>query len=477
MDYTEEKKYNKNNNNDSNNIINLKLIEFKQLMEDFDLNRFDNYSINLDYINKNKAIYKNNKINNNNNNNNNKNNETNNNINYEKKNVLNKKFISKEMSGSLKKKQTLKPYLMNKFLSSKKAVSNLGESLAFKDKLNNNSINASKDLLVSNNSSNYSKQNIENNNTMTKDEIEKNDNFRELILNKSNKSYIFIIKFYIIIFMILFLAIIIFSIFKIQYTINFNKKYENFFIDFTTITNRYSLLYYYYNILRTLLIYPEGDYKLEFEKIMDTVDEVYVIESKKFTEVFSKDTNSYPETMNFFNLVMESKNNLTNKIMENICGDEEDCYNYLESSYNIFDSGIDFAYRTCFNNMKNIYLDYQKLKNKTNITELNSTLINSKNSNFGKIGLALSHVFFYVEEAIFDCFDIDVTNLEHSYNNKMSLFNIITIIFSIFIFLFVIIFMFITIWKYTSSIKDSTYRINCSFYYIKKYSLTTYRHS
>ena len=471
LDFTEEKNYNKNNN-DSNNIINLKLIEFKQLMEDFDLNRFDNYSINIDYINNNKAIYKNNKINNNNNN------ETNNNTNNEKKNKLNKKFISKEISNSVTKKETFKPYLMNKFLSSKNSSTNRGGSLAFKDKLNNNSINASKDLLVSNNSSNYSKQNIENNhNTLAKDEIEKNDNFRELILNKSNKSYIFIIKFYIIIFMILFLAIIIFSIFKIQYTINFNKKYENFFIDFTSITNRYSLLYYYFNILRTLLLFPEGDYKMKFEKIMDTIDEVYAKESKNFTEVFSKDTSTYPETMNFFNLVMESKNNLTYKIMENICNDEEDCYNYLESIYNIFDSGIDFAYKTCINNMKNIYLDYQKLKNKTNITEINSTLINSKNSNFGKIGLALCHVFFYVQETIFDCFDLDVTNLEKSYNNKMSLFNIITIIFSIFIFLFVIIFMFITIWKYTSSIKDSTYRINCSFYYIKKYSLTTYRHS
>ena len=127
--------------------------------------------------------------------------------------------------------------------------------------------------------------------------------------------------------------------------------------------------------------------------------------------------------------------------------------------------------------MKNLYLNYKKLNNKTNINEINSTLINTKDFYFIKIGLALCHVFFYVQEKIFDCFDEDAILLKESYNNRMSLLNIITIVFSIFIFLFVIIFMLISISKYTSSIKDSTYRINCSFYYIKKYSLTGYKQS
>ena len=172
---------------------------------------------------------------------------------------------------------------------------------------------------------------------------------------------------------------------------------------------------------------------------------------------------------------MESKNNLTNKIKEIICEEEEDCENYLDSNYNIFDSGVDFAFRSSITNIKNIFLNYKKLKNKTDINEINLTLINSIDSQFVKIEFGLSHVFFYVQEKIFDYFDIDISNLEENYNKKMNLFNIVTILFSILIVLFVIIFMFISIWKYSGSIKDSTYRINISFYYIKKYSISTYR--
>ena len=49
-----EKEYDKNNIN--NNIIRLKLYEFKKIIEDFDLNKFAEYSINLDNLEKSKFI-------------------------------------------------------------------------------------------------------------------------------------------------------------------------------------------------------------------------------------------------------------------------------------------------------------------------------------------------------------------------------------------------------------------------------------
>ena len=106
---------------------------------------------------------------------------------------------------------------------------------------------------------------------------------------------------------------------------------------------------------------------------------------------------------------------------------------------------------------------------------INKTLINSEGSEFNNIGRSLGQGFFYVQEKIFECFDIDVTNFKGSYSKNMSLFNIITIIFSFLIFLFVIIIFFISIWRYTRPIKESAFRINCSFYYIKNYSFTNNR--
>ena len=47
--------------------------------------------------------------------------------------------------------------------------------------------------------------------------------------------------------------------------------------------------------------------------------------------------------------------------------------------------------------------------------------------------------------------------------------------FSILIFLFVKVYVFISIGNYTKPIKDSTYRINCSFYFIKKYNINNNR--
>ncbi len=274
---------------------------------------------------------------------------------------------------------------------------------------------------------------------------------------------------------LLILLIIIFIIFKVRFTTSFNDTFKNFFTDFSAITNRYSLLYYYYNTLRTLLIYPEGEKKTELENVMKTIDDKYEALNRDFFNAISKDNQSYKEILIYIKKLLESKNKSTTSLREEICDEENDCLNYFNSEYNIFDSGVDFAYRSSITNVKNLFLDYLGLKDKNDINEINSVIINSDDKTFIKIGLSLSHAFYYIQEKIYEYFDSDVTNFEESFSKTMSLFNIITIIISLFIFIFVIVFMFISIWKFTGSIKDSSFRINSSFYFIEKYSLTNYR--
>ena len=208
---------------------------------------------------------------------------------------------------------------------------------------------------------------------------------------------------------------------------------------------------------------------------MENMDIAYATENSRFIDILSSNIKNYKEIKKLFDILLESKNNSTSIIKKAICENRAHCLKYLDSEHNIVDSGIDFAFKTCVTHIHNIFLDYKKLINRTDIKEINSTLINSGQSNFILIGLALNNIFFYVKEKIFDCFIIDVTNFNDSYRKNMRYLNIFSIIFSILIFLFIVIYIFITISNYINPIKESSYRINCSFYYIKNYDLTTKR--
>ena len=182
--------------------------------------------------------------------------------------------------------------------------------------------------------------------------------------------------------------------------------------------------------------------------------------------------NDYNEIEKIFNLLRETKEDSLDIIKENICKDKPMCLNYINTQYNLFDSGIDFAFQTCITQINNIFMDYKDLKNKTDIKEINKTIINSPNSNFIHIGLSLSYMFYYVKEEIFEGFKIDEINFIKEFKNSLKALNILSIIFVIIIFFFFILFLFNKLNKFTQSMKDSIYRINYSFYSIKYYSLS-----
>ena len=466
--------------NESNlHKISLKLIEFKKIIDDFDLNNLEKYSKYLDNIN-NKFNFTINII------------SSNKDINFnEKIKKEGKKDKENNFNLTKKKKKLNINAPISDIIASEFKYKNSSSLISFKanktsffnNKLENFSINTSKNILVNsinvkNDFLNRKTNNKKNNSFISKrNETEEYENIFDVLLNKSNKTFILIITIYFIIMIAFILSIIVFSIFKIKYTIDFNDKFKKFYNDFTSITNRYSNLYYYFNILRTLLIFPEDERKKTFEKIIIEMDENFEKINYDFYNFLADDAGTHKETVNFLKYIIISKNNLTEIIKEEICEEESSCINYLDSNFNIFDSGIDFAYRSCFNEIKNIFKDYQNLKNKTDIDEIKSILIDSKGSEFSKISLSLSEVFKNVQEKIYECFEIDITNMGESYNKLMTLLNIITIIFSFLIFLFVSLVMFYTIWKYSESIKDSTYRINCSFFYIKNYKLDIFHKS
>jgi hypothetical protein len=235
------------------------------------------------------------------------------------------------------------------------------------------------------------------------------------------------------------------------------------------------MLFYYFNTLKTLLIFPDDYRKRKLEEVFENMNKFYENENNKYNNILQSNIERYSQIKIFFKLLQDNKNDPTETIKEEICSNILHCKLYLDSIYNIFTSGIDFAFRLGMTQISNYYNDYKKLSNKLDIDLIKMNIINSPHFRFVFIAHSLNNIFLYVKQKIFILFMIDENYFINSYNNKMNILNSISIIFSILIFLFVIVYIFISISKFTGPIKDSTYRINCSFYYIKKYNLAINR--
>ena len=178
------------------------------------------------------------------------------------------------------------------------------------------------------------------------------------------------------------------------------------------------------------------------------------------------------ETKDLYDFIKDSRNNSTELMTNKVCLKIEICKKYLSSSYNIMDTGIDFIFKSILIDISKSFLDYQSLKNKTNINDIKNLIINDK---FVSNGLFIEYAYFYVKFDIFERFKRDEEKFQNKFTNIMGYLNIITVIFAIFSFLFVVVFIFISISIYAEPIKRAIARISCSFYYIKKYSIFNYR--
>jgi hypothetical protein len=291
--------------------------------------------------------------------------------------------------------------------------------------------------------------------------------FQKIMFNKFNKIVVFKIKAYSLIIVLSIALIIIYSTYKINSSLIFKYIFTDFFTDFSTITNRYNMLYYYFNIFRTLILFPISDKKQKLENVMEQMEIYYTEENNKFLKIISLNKKNYYETKLLFDLLTNGMNNSTEKIKKEICIDNSDCINYLDSIYNIFDSGVDFAFKMSISSINNIYMDYKKIINKTDIKKINSTLMKL---DFMNIDYSLSSIFFIIQERVYDTFDNDRIKYIEVYLQRVIALNIISIIISIISFI-ILFLVFNSIHNYIKPIKNSIHRINASIYYIKRYTL------
>ena len=527
MDFSEEK-YDKNNGSNNNNMIIWKLLEFKILLDDFDLIKLDKYSKNLDKLNKNKnkaklvlisnknlssilssdmetgfIVEKKAEGNNNFSNQNIRNSITN--ANSNRSNFEYKKFNKNDLSNkNINQNLNMNPISNGSDLSkrlfdnkNKKNMNNsshdilMDNSNFLKDKLNNNnSFNEYNDILDiaainNNNNPNQIASNANNNSykgdpikkhkdkNISKDVNELNENIQDIIINKSNNKTIFIIKIYVLIIVFIIFAIFAFSIYKIKITYNFKGSLNGYFTDFNIFMTRYSLLYYYFNLLRTIIIFPPGERKQHMESIASVMRRDYEQENQKYFDLVTYYLFKYKETNNIVE-ILNYKNN-TSSLKSQICDSDVYCFKYLSTTYGIFDSGIEFAYKTFFNQINNIYMDYTRLFDRNSIGEIQYRLINAFFAQWGNINQGINLVFYDVQRKIFEKFLLDQKSFKDSFTSNITFLNFVSVTISILAFLFVNVVFFLTISNFTEPIKDSIYRINCSFYYIKKYNFNYFR--
>ena len=434
IDFNKEGYKNKNKDVSSN----LKLNEIKKLIEDFNLFRFETFLDNLNRININKALNNNDNI------------------------IINDQKESEKNSID---KMIKSPKGRNKFLDRKKRGTNnssynylsASNSQLFKDNLNA-SVKINKNLSFN------TKQN-------NKKKDEENDQIiQDIILNKSNTIFLPFIIVYSAILAVLLIALIIFTYYKITFNIKLNEGTKEIYIDSAGITDRYSILFYAFNIFRTLLIFPEGEKKRKFEEIMQNIQNYYEEENNKFVNIRASEgmIKNFIRTTNLMNHLMEGKNNSTETLKNLICELNISCQKYLDSKNNIFDSGLDFGFVSSLTYISNMYLDYKNLENKYDMDLINKTIINNKNSHFKDIGLGLINFLLIAIEKLFLTFKDDINGFLVYKINITSLFNIISFILAIGTFLFIIGFVFISIKFFTEPIKESAYRISFSLYYIKQ---------
>ena len=191
---------------------------------------------------------------------------------------------------------------------------------------------------------------------------------------------------------------------------------------------------------------------------------------KEYNEILKHRTASYKYVSQLLELLQYNKKDSSEYIKNIICSNLTSCQNYLKSEDNIFYSGIDYGFKTCFTFMNNIVLDYKTINNKTNVDEIIESITGPQLYEFKRLRKAFSNIFFYVQEMIYSSFEIDQNNFRKQYRRNMNILNILSFLFSILVSLFAFIFIFIGIRNFTKRIKDSTLRINLSFYYIKNYN-------
>ena len=305
-----------------------------------------------------------------------------------------------------------------------------------------------------------------------KEEIDDNGVTTDMILEKTQNKGIFQIKVMIYIFIVLFCVILIYFFVKLFVSIGFIDDIKNIFDDFGTVSFKYSMVYYYFNTLRVLLVVP----KFTDENIFDTMENDLIDETNNINDVLNYRMKNYESTNILFTAFTKSQNDTSvTNITAIICEDNKLCNLVVSNKeFNMIADGIDVSINAIVQETQNIYNDYKKIRDSNNGSlvilkeDVTRWYINDK---FKQVDVNLNFVLSLVQQRIYTAFLEDSDNLTHKFQNMINIFNSCAIIYCCLLGIFVIIFVVYRIKNMTKIVEDSTMRLNKAFFFIKENNL------
>ena len=367
-------------------------------------------------------------------------------------------------------------------LSSNKSTINsnktLNTTLTNKTFLKNNKSLYQNKLITKNTKKKYSIHNTQDKIKQKKTmKIEDNINDEEkmtadIFLKKLVNNGLKEIKISLIVLFILFIFVIVYVSVKIIISLNFINEIKGIFEDFGVLSYRYSSMYYYFNSLRTLLVFPDfGN-----ETIFETMNENMADRLKRMNVVLDFKLNKYPAVGNFYWITGTNmkKPRPSPSYINITCYEDKKCREILNNKkYDILSEGLKMAVTSMYQQIINIYDDYKKEKNM--IKKLKSTsYIKEKfiNSQYEQIDINLNYVFICIEYRIYEAFMSDLIFLVNMYNSIIGALNICAVVYCFIVEFIVMIFIIFRLREITKKIEEATLRINNAFSYMLKRNIS-----
>ena len=316
-------------------------------------------------------------------------------------------------------------------------------------------------------------QKNDNTNMNKKEDLDDVQLNTDIILEKTENKGILQIAIITYIFALLILVIVVYFFVKIFISLGFINDIKNIFDDFGTVSYKYSMVYYYFNTIRVLLIVPD----FTNEEIFSTMTNDLIKETNNINNVLNYRMKNYQSTSILFDAFSKKQSDTSVNIEEIICLDDVKCKWVLNSpSYNMISDGIDVAINAMVQQTQNTYNDYLSIKsNKTkeeiSNMELSEVTKNYVDEKFKQVDVNLNFVLSLVQERIYKAFLEDATSLKDKFQNQINIFNSLAIIYCVILGSFVMIYVINKIKRMTTTVEVSTMRLNKAFCFIKENNL------
>ena len=345
----------------------------------------------------------------------------------------------------------------------------------------NTNMSSNKKLIKNKNLYNDSKKNVNNKkksfksnkdkSNKTKIDYSMNDEEKmtaEIFLNKLANSILKEIKISLIILFILFIFLIVYASVKVVISLNFIIEIKEIFEDFGVLSYVYSYIYYYFNSLRTELVFPDfGNENLLEEMQINMADKI-----KEMDRIIDMKLDKYPSVKDYYWIIGADTNNPkpNPSYIDSTCYNDQKCKDIInDKQYNILSEGLKMAITSMNQLIINIYEDYKKhkdhIKESNTIDFVKEIFINTQ---YEQLDINLNYVVISIEKRIYEAFMTDVSSLASKYNSIIEALNVCAVIYCFIVEFITLTFIIFNLRKITKRIEEATLRINNAFRYMIK---------